>query len=148
MTMFLSQPTTIAPGSGPAPAPAPAQPSQGAPAAPAAPMDGPFGGSMILLLPILMIAFSWFLTNRQNAKQKEVEAALKPGDMVVTQSGLIGKIVDLGEVNAKLEIAPGVNVRVRKSTIQGLESEPKATEAAAKDKAADKSNEKANEKKA
>lgn len=111
-------------------------------------MDGPFGGSMILLLPILMIAFSWFLTNRQNAKQKEVEAALKPGDMVVTQSGLIGKIVDLGEVNAKLEIAPGVNVRVRKSTIQGLESESKATDAAAKDKAADKSNEKANEKKA
>ncbi len=112
-------------------------------------MDGPLGGGMLLLLPILMIAFSWFLTNRQNAKQKEVESALKPGDVVVTQSGLIGKIVDLGEVNAKLEIAPGVNIRVRKSSIQGLESEAKATESAAtKEKATDKANDKANEKKA
>ena len=94
---------------------------------------------MIMLIPLLMLAFTWFMTNRQNAKQKEVEAALKPGDVVVTQSGLIGKIVDLGEVNAKLEIAPGVNVRVRKSTIQGLETEPKPAEApATKDKANEK----------
>lgn len=102
-------------------------------------MEGPFGGGMIILLPLLMLAFTWFLTNRQNAKQKEVEAALKPGDVVVTQSGLIGKIIDLGEVNAKLEIAPGVNVKVRKSSIQGLEAEPKPAEpSATKDKANEK----------
>ena len=139
MTMLLlSQPTTVAPGSGPAPAPAAntLQPSQGAPAAPPGLMDGP---GMFLFLMLLMLAVTWFMTNRQNAKQKEVEATLKPGDVVVTQSGLIGKIVDLGEINAKLEIAPGVNIRVRKAMIQGLETEPKPAESTAtKDKANEK----------
>jgi preprotein translocase subunit YajC len=94
---------------------------------------------MILLLPLLMLAFTWFMSNRQNSKQKEFEAALKPGDVVVTQSGLIGKIVDLGEVNVKLEIAPGVNVKVRKSSIQGPEADARPAEATAtKDKANEK----------
>lgn len=137
MTMFLSQPTTVAPSPGAAPAAAPTQPSQGAPAAPAAP--DPFGGGMIILLPLLMLAFTWFMTNRQNSKQKEFESSLKPGDVVVTQSGLIGKIIDLGEVNAKLEIAPGVNVKVRKSSIQGPEAGAQpADQGATKDKANEK----------
>jgi preprotein translocase subunit YajC len=136
--MFLSQPTTVAPGPGAAPAPAPAQPSQGAPASPSSPTDGsPFGGMSILffLLPLL---FVFLMTRNQSKKQKEVEASLKPGDVVVTQSGLIGKIVDLGDINAKLEIAPGVNVKVRKSSITGPEEA----------KPADPPKDKANEKKA
>lgn len=102
---------------------------------------GPLGGGMLLVFFVLMMGVSWFLSNRQNAKQKEFESALKPGDVVVTNSGLIGKIVDLGDVNVKLEIAPGVNVRVRKSSIQGPEADAKAAESAA-------SKDKANEKKA
>jgi len=97
---------------------------------------GPFGGMSILffLLPLL---FVFLMTRNQSKKQKEIESSLKPGDVVVTQSGLIGKIVDLGDVNAKLEIAPGVNVRVRKSSIQGPEVEAKPAEPT-KDKANEK----------
>ena len=70
-----------------------------------------------MLLPLLLVFFMLWTSRSQSKKQKELEASLKPGDVVVTQSGLIGKIIDLGEVNTKLEIAPGVNVKVRKSSI-------------------------------
>lgn len=137
MTMlFLSQPTTVSPGQG-AP-PAPAQPSQGAPAAPEGGGGGgqPFGGMTILffLLPLL---FVFLMTRSQSKKQKELEAALKPGDKVVTQAGLIGKLIEVGDRTVKLEIAPGVNVQVLKTAIQGVDGEPKPA-AEAKDKAQEK----------
>jgi preprotein translocase subunit YajC len=80
-----------------------------------------------MLAPILLI----FMTMRgQTKKQKQIESSLKTGDTVVTQSGLIGKIIELSERTAKLEIAPGVNVRMLKSAIQGVDSgEPKPSEA-------------------
>ncbi len=136
--LFLSQPTTVAPGQG-AP-PAPAQPSQGAP--PASPPEGgggggqPFGGMTILffLLPLL---FVFLMTRNQSKKQKDLESALKPGDKVVTSAGLIGKLIEVGDRTVKLEIAPGVNVQVLKSAIQGVDVDPKAA-AEAKDKAQEK----------
>ena len=71
---------------------------------------------LILLLPLLLI----FLTMRgQSKKQKQIEAGLKTGDRVITQSGLIGKIIELGERTVRIEIAPGVNVQMLKSAIQG-----------------------------
>ena len=138
MTMlFLSQPTTVSPGQG-AP-PAPAQPSQGAPASPPEGGGGggqPFGGMTILffLLPLL---FVFLMTRNQSKKQKELESALKPGDKVVTQAGLIGKLIEVGDRTVKLEIAPGVNVQVLKAAIQGVDGEPKPA-ADAKDKAQEK----------
>ena len=90
-----------------------------------------------MLLPLLLVFFMLWTSRSQSKKQKELEASLKPGDVVVTQSGLIGKIIDLGEVNTKLEIAPGVNVKVRKSSIQGpAEADTKPAET--KDKANEK----------
>lgn len=69
-----------------------------------------------MLLPILLI----FMTMRgQNKKQKQIEASLKTGDKVITQSGLIGKIVEMNERTVRIEIAPGVNVQMLKSAIQG-----------------------------
>jgi preprotein translocase subunit YajC len=97
---------------------------------------GPLG-SMIYILPLMLIFFMLWSTRSQAKKQKELESSLKPGDVVVTQSGLIGKIIDLGEVNAKLEIAPGVNVKVRKASIQGP-AEGDAKPAEPKDKANEK----------
>jgi len=76
------------------------------------------------MMPILLVVsfLLLFMTMRgQNKKQKQIEASLKTGETVVTQAGLIGKIVTLGEREVKLEIAPGVNVRVLKSAIQGID---------------------------
>lgn len=74
---------------------------------------------LIMVLPILLI----FMTMRgQTKKQKQIESGLKTGDMVITQSGLIGKITELvGETRVKVEIAPGVNVRMLKSAISGVD---------------------------
>jgi preprotein translocase subunit YajC len=66
--------------------------------------------------------FLFMMTRNQSKKQKQLEASLKTGDRVLTQAGLIGKLVDVGERTAKLEIAPGVNVQVLKSSIQGLDT--------------------------
>ncbi len=156
MSMYSSQP--IAPGREGAPAAPPAAPGTpavpGTPATPGTTSDGtppqsaPGGGlpmSMLLMaLPLLLI----FLTMRgQSKKQKQVEQNLKTGDMVVTQSGLIGKVIEfVGETRVKVEIAPGVSVRMLKSAITGVDGgETKAAEgkdAKDKDTAKDKPQEK------
>ena len=71
---------------------------------------------------ILIFGIMYFLLIRpQQKKAKEHQAmvaGLRRGDQVVTQGGLIGKVVkvkDDGEV--EVEIADGVKVRVVQSTI-------------------------------
>ncbi|MDW3225583.1 MAG: preprotein translocase subunit YajC [Paracoccaceae bacterium] len=71
---------------------------------------------------ILIFAIMYFLLIRpQQKKVKEHQAmvsALRRGDQVVTQGGIVGKVAkvkDDGEL--ELEIADGVKVRVIQSTI-------------------------------
>lgn len=71
---------------------------------------------------ILIFAIMYFLLIRpQQKKLKEHQAmveALRRGDQVVTQGGLIGKVVKVKEDNEiEVEIADGVKVRVIRSTI-------------------------------
>ncbi len=92
-----------------------------------------------------IVAVFWFLLIRpqqkQQQKQKQMIAALRKGDQVVTQSGLFGKIHSIADREVVLEIANGVKVRWLKSQIAGVE---KAEEAAAPqaEKAADKAEKK------
>ena len=76
---------------------------------------------------ILIFAIMYFLLIRpQQKKMKEHQAmvaALRRGDQVVTQGGIIGKVAkvkDDGEL--ELEIADGVKVRVVKSTNETVKS--------------------------
>ncbi|WP_377506544.1 preprotein translocase subunit YajC [Octadecabacter sp. R77987] len=71
---------------------------------------------------ILIFGIMYFLLIRpQQKKLKEHQAmvaALRRGDQIVTQGGILGKVTkvkDDGEV--EVEIAKGVNVRVVRSTI-------------------------------
>lgn len=115
---------------------APAQPSTQAPSGPdAAPSGGGFGGTGMLLIFALPLLLMIFMTRNQSKKQKELENSLKVGDRVVTQAGLIGKITDLNERTAKIEIAPGVAVQMLKTSIQG--PEPTAAPPAKDDKGKD-----------
>lgn len=79
---------------------------------------------LVMALPLLLLVL---MTRNQSKKQKDLEGSLKVGDRVVTQAGFIGKIMDLNERTAKIEIAPGVNVQILKSAIQG--PEPTAADA-------------------
>ena len=81
------------------------------------------GGAIAQFIPLILIfAIMYFLLIRpQQKKVKEHQAmveALRRGDQVITQGGLVAKVTKVkedGEV--EVEIAEGVKVRVIKSTI-------------------------------
>ncbi|SEO25652.1 protein translocase subunit yajC [Salinihabitans flavidus] len=81
------------------------------------------GSAIAQFLPLILIfAIMYFLLIRpQQKKVKEHQAmvnALRRGDTVVTQGGLIGKVVKVKEDNElEVEIAEGVKVRVVQATI-------------------------------
>lgn len=90
---------------------------------------GGAGPSLLAQLPFFIAIFAIFyflLIRPQQKKLKEHQAmvaALRRGDQVVTQGGMVGKVTkvrDDGEV--EVEIAHGVNVRVIKGTIQTVRS--------------------------
>jgi len=71
---------------------------------------------------ILIFAIMWFLLIRpQQKKMKDhtaMVAALRRGDQVITQGGLIGKVAKVKDDNEiEVELGEGVKVRVVKSTI-------------------------------
>lgn len=71
---------------------------------------------------ILIFAIMWFLLIRpQQKKAKEHQAmvaALRRGDQVVTQGGLIGKVSKVkDDYEVEVELASDVKVRVVRSTI-------------------------------
>ncbi|CUK02457.1 preprotein translocase subunit YajC [Shimia thalassica] len=87
-------------------------------------------------LPLILIfAIMYFLLIRpQQKKVKEHQGmvdALRRGDQVVTQGGVIGKVSKVKEDNEiEVEIADGVKVRVVKATIAQVlsKTEPASAE--------------------
>jgi preprotein translocase subunit YajC len=86
---------------------------------------GGAGSAFASFVPLILIfAIMYFLLIRpQQKKLKEHQAmvaALRRGDQVVTQGGLIGKVVKVkedGSNEVEVEIADNVKVRVIKTTI-------------------------------
>ena len=84
---------------------------------------GGAGGAIASFVPLILIfAIMYFLLIRpQQKKVKEHQAmveALRRGDQVVTQGGIIGKVTKIrNETEVEVEIAKDVRVRVVKSTI-------------------------------
>jgi len=82
-------------------------------------------GQVIPLILILGIMY-FFLIRPQQKKVKEHQAmveALRRGDEVVTQGGLIGKITKVkDETEVEVELAQGVKVRVLRPTISQVRS--------------------------
>ncbi len=81
--------------------------------------------SLLMQLPFFIAIFGimYFLLIRPQQKKAKAHqtmvAALRRGDQVVTQGGLIGKVskVTEGQNEIEVEIAQGVKVRVVRSTI-------------------------------
>ncbi len=76
-------------------------------------------------LPIVgMVVIFWFLIIRpQMKRQKEHQArigGLKKGDQVVTQGGLVGKVIKVDDDYAEIELAKDVRVKAVKHTIADL----------------------------
>jgi len=77
-----------------------------------------------LIFPIgLVIILYFFMIRPQVKRQKEhksMVSTLAKGDEVQTMGGMMGKITDLGENFCKLEIADGIEVKIRKSSIEAI----------------------------
>jgi preprotein translocase subunit YajC len=74
------------------------------------------------MLPLLFIfALMYFMVIRpQMKKAKEHRAmvdALAKGDEIITSGGIAGRIVELGDVFATVEIAPNTQIKVQRSAI-------------------------------
>ena len=76
---------------------------------------------MVLMMAPLLVLMLW-MPRAQQKKQEKAIAALKKGDRVITQSGLVGKLLETGDRYAKLEVAPGVKVEVLRSTLLGKDT--------------------------
>ncbi len=100
--------------------------------------------NLFVLAPVLLMVVMLFFVSRGDKKKRAtLEASLKKGDRVVTRAGFVGKLVELQDKHAKVEIAPGVIVTMVKSAIEGhdggesaakteptkLKTEPKGSEA-------------------
>jgi preprotein translocase subunit YajC len=75
---------------------------------------------LLLLLPLFLIMF--WQSRSQQKKQAQALSALKKGDRVLTQSGLVGKLVEVGDRYAKVEVAPNVKIEMLKTGLLGKDT--------------------------
>jgi len=72
-----------------------------------------------LLFPVgLVIVLYFFMIRPQVKRQKEhkkMTESLGKGDEVVTSGGVVGRVMDLGDNFATLEVAAGVQIKMRRS---------------------------------
>ncbi|MDX9995619.1 MAG: preprotein translocase subunit YajC [Rhodocyclaceae bacterium] len=88
----------------------------------------PTGGLMGLLPIILMFIVLWFLMIRPQMKKakehQKMVGELAKGDEVVTQGGIAGKIVKVGENYITLEIAErkdgAIEIQIQKQAVTAL----------------------------
>lgn len=93
-----------------------------APAAAAAPAGDGMGALLAnLMLPIGMIVIFYFLLirpqNNRMKKHKAMLSAMKKGDKVVTQGGIIGRIFSLNDEEVVLDTGEGGKLRIVRSMI-------------------------------
>ena len=83
---------------------------------------GEAGGSLFSLLPLVVIFILFYFLlirpQQKRAKQhKEMVAALKKGEEIVTNGGLLGKVTDVEDNFVTIELASGLNVRIQRQAI-------------------------------
>ena len=82
----------------------------------------PGGGltTMLLMFPLLFIVMYFMTIRPQMKKQKEHKAmldALAKGDEVLTNGGIAGRVVNIGDQFISVEIADNTIIRVQKGAL-------------------------------
>ena len=84
---------------------------------------GGFGAFMPLILMFAIFYFLLIRPQQKKAKQhRELLAALKKGDRVVSSGGLHGVVTGLTDDVVTMEIAPKIRVKVSRGSISGVTS--------------------------
>lgn len=80
---------------------------------------------LILLVLLVFMLPSMLMMRSQKKRQQQVQemqSSIRPGDHVVTVSGLHGNVVAVDDTSLRIEIAPGVEVRMETAGIMKRES--------------------------
>ena len=88
-----------------------------------------------LIVPtMLIIGIMYFLMIRPQQKRlkehRDMVAAIRRGDTVVTSGGIIGKVAKVDEQELQVEIADGVKIKVVRSTVSEVRGKGEAAPAA------------------
>ena len=109
------------------------------------PAGGGSGGSTFFLFIILGLAAMWLIVIRpQRRKQKvqqTMQSDLSVGDEILTAGGLYGKVTRIDDDEARVEIAPNVEVRLALRAIAARLSENEPADTAAAPESDDASDE-------
>lgn len=76
-------------------------------------------GTLVMFGGVILIMY-FMMIRPQQKRQKEHQAmlnAIKKGDKVVTSSGMHGKVVEVDEKTALVEVAENVKIRIEKVAI-------------------------------
>jgi preprotein translocase subunit YajC len=84
--------------------------------------DGGMQGMLLSVAPFLLIGLLFYMLilrpQQQRAKEHvKTVSAVKRGDTVVLQSGVIGKVVRVEELEIGVEVAQGVTIKVIKDMV-------------------------------
>lgn len=87
------------------------------------------GSAIAQFVPLILIfVIMYFLMIRPQQKKlklhREMVAAVKKGDQVVTQGGILGKVAAVRDDELEVEISTGVKVRVLRATISQVINKP------------------------
>ena len=92
-------------------------------------MSSQQGGSLLIqFLPFAMILAIFYLMvlmpmRKRQRKVQEFQAALKPGDKVVTTGGIHGQITKVNDQTIQLQIAPNVRIDIARAAIGGMQGQ-------------------------
>ena len=77
----------------------------------------PTASLLLLILPLVLIIFMLWSARRRQKAMADFSASLGVGDEVLLTSGIVGRIVELDEKQARLEVAPGTVLTVDRRAI-------------------------------
>ena len=87
-----------------------------------APAGGP--GMLDFLFPVALLVLFYFTLVRPQSKRakehREMQSALAKGDEIVTDGGLMGKIMDIGDHAILVQLADNLEVKVRREAISSV----------------------------
>lgn len=81
------------------------------------------GGLTFVILIVFILFFYFLILGPQRKKAKEHQAmmsALAKGDEVMTNGGILGKVMELGDNYVLMEVADNVQIKVQRYSINSL----------------------------
>jgi len=81
-------------------------------------------GIMDFAFPIVLLVLFYFMLIRPQSKRakehREMQGAIAKGDEVVTDGGLMGKIISIGDNAITVQLAENLEVKVRRESISSV----------------------------